>query len=162
MGGGDFSQSAALPLPNGEVLISGLLGGWIKRLDPQDGSVHDFGSGLSQPADMSIHSGRIFVTEQGMEQVAVFLAPGSFLRGDSNLDLMLDVGDPITLLGYLFLGGDLECLDAGDFNDDGTLDISDAIGVLEFLFSEGEAPVFPYPIGGSDLQSDDLDCAQGA
>ena len=162
VGGTDFSQSAALPLLNGNVLISDLLGGWIKELNPLTGDLQPFGDNVSQPVDMVLKDGRIFVTEQGLEQVSVFLAPGSFIRGDSNGDRIIDVGDPIALLGYLFLSGSLDCLDSGDFNDDGLLDLSDAVGVLGFLFSGGADPSYPYPVGGADLQEDSLDCENGA
>ena len=162
VGGTDFSQSALQLLENGEVLVSDLLGGWIRSLNPQTGEVSDFGTGLSLPADMTLKSGRVFVTEQGLEQVAVYMAPGSFVRGDSNMDKVIDVGDPITLLEHLFLLGDLDCQDAADANDDGNLDIADAVSVLNYLFADGLAPAFPFPVGGVDLQQDTLDCLQGA
>jgi hypothetical protein len=90
------------------------------------------------------------------------MAPGSFVRGDSNMDKVIDVGDPITLLEHLFLLGDLDCQDAADANDDGNLDIADAVSVLNYLFADGLAPAFPFPVGGVDLQQDTLDCLQGA
>lgn len=157
----DFSQSAALLLDDGRVLVSDLLGGWMKILDPQNGALETLATGLSLPVDLCLKSGRIFATEQGLEQVAVFSAPGSFVRGDANMDQTVDVSDPIKLLNYLFLGGDLTCEDAGDANDDGVLDLADAVNVLEFLFAAGSVPTFPFPVGGSDLLEDDLDCLPG-
>ena len=157
----DFTQSAGLLLDDGRVLVSDLLGGWLKILNPENGDLENLATGLSLPVDLCLKSGRIFATEQGLEQVAVFSAPGSFVRGDSNMDKIVDVSDPITLLGYLFVGADLTCEDAGDANDDGSLDIADAVNVLEFLFASGPVPVFPFPVGGADLLKDDLDCLPG-
>ena len=55
----------------------------------------------------------------------------------------------------------MTCEDAGDANDDGVLDLADAVNVLEFLFAAGSVPTFPFPVGGSDLLEDDLDCLPG-
>ncbi|MFL2857412.1 MAG: hypothetical protein ACJ0DK_03235 [Planctomycetota bacterium] len=162
MGGGDLTQAALQSLGGGVFLVSDLLAGWIRKVDSLTGEISDFGSGLSLPVDMVLKSGRLFVSEQGIESVSVFSIPGSFIRGDSNMDRTIDVSDPVTLLEYLFVGGDLSCQDAGDVNDDGLLDIADAVNVLEYLFSDGVAPGFPFPVGGADLEPDSLDCAHSS
>lgn len=62
-----------------------------------------------------------------------------FLRGDANGDGVVDIGDPIRILGMLFsTDGPLICSDAGDMNDDGNLNIADPVGMLSQLFSMGE------------------------
>ena len=162
LGGNDFTQAALQSLGDGAFLVSDLLGGWIRKVDPVSGEISDFGSGLSLPVDMTLKSGRLFVSEQGIESVSVFMAPGSFIRGDSNMDHLVDLGDPIELLEHLFVGGDLSCQDAADVNDDGLLNIADAVNVLEYLFSAGAPPEFPFPVGGSDLQPDTLDCSHSS
>jgi hypothetical protein len=84
-----------------------------------------------------------------------------FVRGDSNGDGKLDISDPVATLGYLFLGGGMNCADAADFNDDGDLVLSDAVALLDFLFRAGRAPAAPYPTAGADpTPSDALDCAK--
>lgn len=102
--------------------------------------------------------GRIFTAQQGLELVTVHAGIDSFIRCDINRDQQVDVADPILLLGYLFLGASISCLDAADFSDDGELDLSDAIGLLSFLFSQGTSPAYPYPVAGDDLYEDSLDC----
>ena len=91
------------------------------------------------------------------------LTPGSlayFLRGDANLDGMLNVGDAIDLLDGIFTGTPVACEDASDWNDDGQLDISDPINILGYLFANGPAPAAPYPNCASDPSHDQLDCVQ--
>jgi hypothetical protein len=85
-----------------------------------------------------------------------------FRRGDTDSSGRLDIGDPLLILGYLFLDAELGCLDAGDANDDGRLDLSDAIGLLGFLFL-GSAPLpGPFPGCGVDSTPDELDCRRHA
>lgn len=43
----------------------------------------------------------------------------SFLRGDGNTDCVVDLSDAILILGYLFQGGKLACLDAADVDEIG-------------------------------------------
>ena len=68
-------------------------------------------------------------------------------RGDANGDGIVDVSDPIALLGQLFLGIDASpaCDEALDANADERLDLSDAIFVLGFLFGGTSAIPPPYP-----------------
>jgi hypothetical protein len=85
-----------------------------------------------------------------------------FLRGDSNLDGLVNITDPIGVLATLFQGGSpLPCEDAADATDDGRLDISDPIRVLNFLFSAGTPPPTPFPAPGADPTADGLACRQG-
>ena len=83
-----------------------------------------------------------------------------FIRGDSNLDGQVDISDPVTLLGILFLGNDDPgCADAHDGNDSGEADISDAIYMLSYLFSGGRVPPAPFGECGCDeTDTDNLDC----
>ncbi len=66
-------------------------------------------------------------------------------RGLCNADNLIDISDPVALLGYLFLGKEAPpCLEACNINDDGQLDISDAIGLLQYLFLGGKPPAPPF------------------
>jgi hypothetical protein len=73
-----------------------------------------------------------------------------WVRGDSNGDGVLDISDPIRLLGRLFLGEPTAetCPLAVDVNADGALDISDPIVLLGFLFM-GNMDI-PPPNPGSE------------
>jgi hypothetical protein len=88
--------------------------------------------------------------------------PPQFVRGDANLDGVVDLSDPIRTLRHLFSGASLRCTDAGDFDDDEDLDLTDAVGTLNFLFREGIAPRAPFPGQGYDPTGvGPLDCVEG-
>ncbi|MFQ5654806.1 MAG: hypothetical protein ACE5GW_08755, partial [Planctomycetota bacterium] len=88
--------------------------------------------------------------------------PGSdFIRSDVNGDGAFNLVDPIQVLTYLFVNGDLSCLDAADFSDDDALNIADPVGILTFLFAAGPPPPPPYPDCGADPEGTALDCGDG-
>jgi hypothetical protein len=72
-----------------------------------------------------------------------------FMRGDVNLDVVVNIADPIALLSYLFNKGKPPlCPDAADVGDDGDLNIADAVSMLAFLFSPpGQSGGIPTDIG---------------
>ncbi|MFN0058669.1 MAG: hypothetical protein ACKVX7_09465 [Planctomycetota bacterium] len=81
-----------------------------------------------------------------------------FVRGEANHDGSFNLADPIYVLGYLFGGDPLDCLDAADSNDDGSVDVADAIHLLAALFSSGPLPLPPFPVCGADPSVDGLGC----
>ena len=88
--------------------------------------------------------------------------PQLFIRGDVNMDSVVDLADVIFHLDYTFLSGPLpSCMDAGDANDDGVSDVSDAIFLLYWFFLDGPGPWVPFPNPGEDFTNDSLDWAQG-
>ncbi|MBI4606287.1 MAG: hypothetical protein HY721_30345 [Planctomycetes bacterium] len=84
-----------------------------------------------------------------------------FRRGDSNADGQVNISDPVTTLGYLFLGtpGALPCEKSADADDTGKLGLTDAVYVLLFLFSGGPPPAAPFESCGFDATEDGLACA---
>ncbi len=74
----------------------------------------------------------------------------NFRRGDATGDGVIDLADPILLLGALF-GDDATptCQDAADFDDDGTMGIGDVIQILDGLFSTG-SPFGPCTADSTD------------
>ncbi len=64
------------------------------------------------------------------------------LRGDIDEDGRLNISDPISLLGFLFLSGPApHCDPVADASGDGVVDITDPIRILNFLFlGEGDLP----------------------
>ena len=88
-----------------------------------------------------------------------------FVRGDGNGDGMLDIGDAVYNLDYLFNDGPTICMDAQDTNDDGGVDIGDPVYSLNYQFTMGAPPPPPFgapPAGcGADPtpdQTGDLGC----
>jgi len=71
---------------------------------------------------------------------------GNWIRCDCSGDGQRDISDPISLLGWLFLGaGAPPCPEACECSGDGATDISDAIFDLGYQFLGGPAPAPPYP-----------------
>jgi hypothetical protein len=82
-----------------------------------------------------------------------------FLRGDPDRDLTVSEEDALVVLGYLFRGKPLSCLDAADVDDDGKVSMTDAVYLLNFLYRDGPAPPEPSPpLSGSDPTADGLVC----
>lgn len=64
-----------------------------------------------------------------------------FRRGDVDGSGRINVTDPISLLGHLFLGEAAPaCVDAADADDSGRLNLTDPILLLSYLFTGGPGP----------------------
>lgn len=62
-------------------------------------------------------------------------------RGDANGDGVIDVGDVVYLINYLFKGGPApDPLEAGDANFDGVVDVGDVVYLINYLFKNGPQP----------------------
>ena len=89
------------------------------------------------------------------------LATRPFIRGDANIDSLVDVSDAVTILRSLFFDDTaMACADAADANDDGRVDVSDAVRTFDWLFLGGSAPLPPFPLRGQDPTSDSLGCEE--
>ena len=64
-----------------------------------------------------------------------------YLCGDVNSDGVVDVGDVVYLINYLFKGGAApNPIQAGDVTRDGVVDIGDVVYLINYLFKGGPAP----------------------
>ena len=86
----------------------------------------------------------------------------SFIRGDADGSLRVNLTDGIQILRYLYQSGELDCLDAADVNDSGQIEIADAIYLLNFVFQSGEAIPAPHPAAGVDPTPDAIGCGPAA
>ncbi|MBN1421834.1 MAG: hypothetical protein JXP34_23875 [Planctomycetes bacterium] len=86
----------------------------------------------------------------------------SFVRGRIDpVDLVVNIGDAIWLLNWMFADGKPPlCIDACDVNDDANLDIADVIYLCSYLFVDGPLPPAPYPNCGVDVTPDAFGCEQ--
>jgi hypothetical protein len=86
--------------------------------------------------------------------------PGAlFIRGDCDGSRVIDLTDPVFLLGVLFLGASApRCPDACDADDSGALDLTDAIAMLGYIFLGDAQPPSPFPDPGVDPTPDALGC----
>ncbi|MCA8959945.1 MAG: hypothetical protein KDC38_05510, partial [Planctomycetes bacterium] len=72
-----------------------------------------------------------------------------FVRGDLSGDDVVNLGDMIGLLGFLFgFTPAPNPIDIADLNADGQTNLGDAIAGLQFLFNDGPPPAAPYPNPG--------------
>ena len=74
-----------------------------------------------------------------------------YQRGDCNIDGIVDIGDGIYIMRFLFQGyGMSPCMEACDHNGDGVVDISDTIYVVTYIFLGGNPPPPPFGECGAD------------
>lgn len=95
------------------------------------------------------YSGTYCVKVQAMDPWGLFsewsdsllVTVGSVNRGDANGDGVVDVGDVVYLINYLFKAGTApNPLGSGDTNCDGTVDIGDVVYLINYLFKQGPRP----------------------
>jgi hypothetical protein len=68
----------------------------------------------------------------------------SYQCGDANSDGMIDIGDVVFLVNYLYKNGaPPDPFAAGDSNSDGILDLGDVVYLINYLFRGGSAPCAP-------------------
>lgn len=83
-----------------------------------------------------------------VEQVTIRV--GFPFCGEANGDGILDLGDLVFLIGFLYKGGNApDPLCKGDGNCDGTVQISDVVALINYLFRSGPLPCFDCCPGGS-------------
>jgi len=64
--------------------------------------------------------------------------------GDTNGDGIIDVGDAVYVINFIFKGGAAPVpMQAGDANCDGVINIGDAVYVVNYIFKDGPAPSCP-------------------
>jgi hypothetical protein len=94
--------------------------------------------------------------------VTVLPTPEQFIRGDVNLDEVVDVSDGFKLLAHLYQNLPIACEDAADTDNNEALNLADALIILNLLFQNGPAPAAPYPSQSWDPdEQGPLGCARG-
>ena len=69
---------------------------------------------------------------------------GEYERGDVNGDGIINIGDVVYLILYLYRGGDPPVpLEAGDANCDGIVNIADVVYLVNYLYRGGDPPGCP-------------------
>jgi hypothetical protein len=71
-----------------------------------------------------------------------FFAITNFVAGDATGDKVVDVGDVVFLINYLFKGGPVpNPKAAADVNHDCNVDVGDVVYLINYLFKSGLAPL---------------------
>jgi hypothetical protein len=61
--------------------------------------------------------------------------------GDANRDQVVDVGDVIHLINYLYKNGPVPLpMESGDCNQDSNVDVGDVVYLINYLFKSGSPP----------------------
>ena len=75
-------------------------------------------------------------------QLTVTLQPAVFARGDGNGDGLINIGDAIYIINYIFKDGPSpRPYWASDCNSDGVINMGDAIYLVNFIFKGGPPPL---------------------
>lgn len=75
-------------------------------------------------------------------ELASFILVAAYICGDANGDAMVNVGDAVYLIAYIFSGGQApEPVCRGDANSDDNTNVGDAVYLISYIFSGGPPPV---------------------
>jgi hypothetical protein len=145
---------------NGDPVEIALDGFWYEpdSLQPPtnepyyDGENPGFFSWLTAEADSGTWICLISATDicgaADVEQVTIRV--GVPFCGEANGDGILDLGDLVFLIGFLYKGGQPpDPLCKGDANCDGIVQISDVVALINYLFRSGPLPCFDCCPSGS-------------
>jgi hypothetical protein len=79
--------------------------------------------------------------ETGAWTEAASLVVATYACGDANGDWLINVGDAVMIINYVFKGGQApDPLAAGDANDDGNVNVGDGVYLINFVFKSGPLP----------------------
>jgi len=95
------------------------------------------------------HAGSFYVTGLShgigtdLDYATIKYIEAKFLRGDINADGVIDVGDVVYLINYLYRSGPAPSpLPLADVNSDGVVDIGDVVYLINYLFRGGPPPIY--------------------
>ena len=63
------------------------------------------------------------------------------MRGDANADGIIELGDIVYLINFVYKGGDPPCpMEAGDANCDGVVELGDIVYLINYVYKNGPPP----------------------
>jgi len=81
---------------------------------------------------------------QDSEVVAIEVIADAVSCGDANADQLINVGDPVFVINYIFKDGTAPSpLCRADVNGDGDVNVGDAVYLINFVFNDGDPPLEP-------------------
>jgi hypothetical protein len=122
-----------LPTIANFILVTDVLDGFGGQKQGNACDLSFFAGGQSSPIGMGSSTNfRIY---------AGFVYPAVVNCGDANGDGVIDVGDLVFLINYLFKSGPIpKPYQAGDANCSGSVDVGDVVYLINYLFKSGPPP----------------------
>jgi len=75
------------------------------------------------------------------QELYILVTEVEYIRGDANHDLVIDVGDVVYIVGYLYQGGPEPLpLESADVNCDGVVNVGDVVYLVTYLYKGGPPP----------------------
>lgn len=110
----------------------------IEDFDDFNAYYHSTGDRVSE-FDTSYY---VDFTKAAVAGIAILADP--FILGDVNEDLIIDVGDVVYLISYLYKNGPApDPVEAGDVNCDDILNVGDVVYLVSYLYKGGPPPGCP-------------------
>jgi len=114
---------------------------WVQRYDgPGNGDDHAWPLAVDGEGNVYV-SGYSYDSDTTSDDYAT-IKYVQFLCGNVNKDGVVDVGDVVYLINYLFKNGPapVPILRAGDASCDGVVDVGDVVYLINYLFKNGPEP----------------------
>ena len=84
----------------------------------------------------------VAVANNDSNNVSIFMNLTYCLRGDASGDALINVGDIVYLVNYLYRSGPVPlCFAGGDANSDGLINVGDIVYLVNYLFKNGLPPM---------------------
>jgi hypothetical protein len=162
-----FTENKVLPSTSTQSVLRLTVAANSPQGDDNQTGALAFKSGLrgaGQPVQNALTVGGNTASACNQDTARVIVSFGpllaqTFVRGNANDDLKVNIADAIWMINELFFSGPASpCRDAADANDDGATDSADAAYLIAFQFQVPEGsppPPAPYPDCGVDPSGDD-------
>jgi uncharacterized delta-60 repeat protein len=115
---------------------------WVARYDGPDND-HDAAAALAVDGSGNVYvAGHSSSGETAEDYLIIKYCQAT--RGDTNRDGIIDLGDVVFLINYLYKNGPAPCpSEAGNANCDETIDLGDVVYLINYLFKGGPPPCEP-------------------
>jgi hypothetical protein len=128
-------QVPALPAASrqGYLMVTDVLDGFggASKSDNYSTPVNSGG----QPSAIGLSDGDNWRTEAG------YIMGTRVVRGDLNADRIVNVGDVVYMVNYLYRAGDEPCpIESGDVTADGIVNVGDVVFLVNYLYRGGDPP----------------------
>jgi hypothetical protein len=92
-----------------------------------------------------------YSTSMSRGELVILAALSNYLCGDANGDESINVSDAVSIINYVFVGGNPpDPIESGDCNCDGAVNVSDAVWIINYVFVGGKSPCDTDGDGGPD------------